>query len=173
MARDKGLEELIHGELHSVPGITEKGMFGGWAWLLHGKLLCGARADGMLVRLGKGRARSKSRESCRCCRAADRCCLRCNPNVYSNSVLRQKLLSHAIEFVRSLPGGQCPVASQNRRSASQPCGLLQRRSEKPAVDGTKNSCGVVSQHRGSRSLWEVSELRESVTCVSLDSALSR
>lgn len=31
--------------------------------------------------------------------------LRCNPNVYSNSVLRQKLLSHAIEFVRSLPGG--------------------------------------------------------------------
>lgn len=24
MARDKGLEELIHGELHSVPGITKK-----------------------------------------------------------------------------------------------------------------------------------------------------
>ena len=28
-------------------------MFGGCARLLHGHLLCGARADGMLVRLGK------------------------------------------------------------------------------------------------------------------------
>ena len=34
--------------------ITEKAMFGGWAWLLNGNLLCGARHDGMLVRLGKG-----------------------------------------------------------------------------------------------------------------------
>ena len=29
-------------------------MFGGLAWLLNGHLLCGARQDGMLVRLGKG-----------------------------------------------------------------------------------------------------------------------
>src|SRR5437868_3306773 len=54
MARDKGLEELVHDELRSTPGITEKAMFGGWAWLLGGNLLCGAREDGMLVRLGKG-----------------------------------------------------------------------------------------------------------------------
>ena len=54
-ARDKGLEDLIYGGLQSVHGITEKAVFGGWAWLLDGKLLCGARVDGMLVRLGKGR----------------------------------------------------------------------------------------------------------------------
>lgn len=29
-------------------------MFGGRMWLLHGNLLCGAREEGMLVRLGKG-----------------------------------------------------------------------------------------------------------------------
>ena len=29
-------------------------MFGGWAWLLDDHLLCEARDDGMLVRLGKG-----------------------------------------------------------------------------------------------------------------------
>ena len=29
-------------------------MFGGWAWLLNGNLLIGARSDGMLVRVGKG-----------------------------------------------------------------------------------------------------------------------
>jgi hypothetical protein len=30
-----------------------KAMFGGWALLLNGNLLCGARAGGMLVRLGR------------------------------------------------------------------------------------------------------------------------
>jgi hypothetical protein len=46
MARDKGLEELIHDELQAIHGICEKAMFGGWAWLLDGNLLCGARAEG-------------------------------------------------------------------------------------------------------------------------------
>ena len=54
MTRDKGLEALINDELDSISGLTEKAMFGGWAWLLHGNLLCGARDEGMLVRLGKG-----------------------------------------------------------------------------------------------------------------------
>ena len=40
-------------ELQSEPGLTDKGMFGGWAWLLYGNLLCGAREDGMLIRLGR------------------------------------------------------------------------------------------------------------------------
>jgi len=53
MARDRGLEELNHQDLSLFTGIEDKAMFGGWAWLLHGHLLCGARADGMLVRLGK------------------------------------------------------------------------------------------------------------------------
>jgi hypothetical protein len=52
MTRDKGLEELVNEELSEELGITDKAMFGGWAWLLDGKLLCGARDDGMLVRLG-------------------------------------------------------------------------------------------------------------------------
>ena len=32
-------------------------MFGGWAWLLRGNLVCGAREDGLLARLGKGSRR--------------------------------------------------------------------------------------------------------------------
>src|SRR5262249_37443327 len=54
MARDEGLEELLREELKGEVGLTEKAMFGGLAWLLFGNLLCGAREDGMLVRLGKG-----------------------------------------------------------------------------------------------------------------------
>ncbi|WP_026619015.1 hypothetical protein M728_002117 [Ensifer sp. WSM1721] len=52
--RDKGLEELVRQELGDQPGLSEKPMFGGLAFLVNGNLLCGAREDGMLVRLGKG-----------------------------------------------------------------------------------------------------------------------
>lgn len=54
MARDLGLEEAVREYLPDDPGLFEKAMFGGWAWLLDGKLLCGAREDGVLVRLGRG-----------------------------------------------------------------------------------------------------------------------
>ncbi|HHQ6632587.1 TPA: hypothetical protein ACSTL1_004107 [Serratia fonticola] len=55
MARDQGLEEILREDLEALSGLTEKAMFGGWAWLLDGKLIFAARDDGMLVRLGKGR----------------------------------------------------------------------------------------------------------------------
>ena len=54
MTRDAGLEELLREDLQGRTGLTEKTMFGGRVWLLNGNLLCGARTDGMLVRLGKG-----------------------------------------------------------------------------------------------------------------------
>jgi hypothetical protein len=53
MVRDEGLEELLNDDLADVPGLNQKAMFGGWGWLLNGNLLCGARDDGMLARLGK------------------------------------------------------------------------------------------------------------------------
>ena len=52
--RNKVLEQLLNDDLAQVRGLTDKAMFGGRAWLLDGNLLCGARDDGMLVRLGKG-----------------------------------------------------------------------------------------------------------------------
>jgi hypothetical protein len=53
MARDAGLEELVRGELGGVVGLTEKAMFGGWAFLLHGNLLCGVRKESVMLRVGK------------------------------------------------------------------------------------------------------------------------
>jgi hypothetical protein len=107
MTRDRGLEALIGDELASVAGITEKGMFGGWAWLLDGHLLCGARAQSMLVRLGRDLDAwaleiegvtpmySGSRRMQGWVRAA--------PNVYDDAALRRRLLQRAMTFVRSLP----------------------------------------------------------------------
>lgn len=107
MARDQDLEELVNDELRSVHGITEKAMFGGWAWLLNGNLLCGARDDGMLVRLGKDNDAwalkmpgivpmiSGTRRMHGWVRADSR--------AFGDDVLRHKLLTRALGFVRSLP----------------------------------------------------------------------
>ena len=107
MARDEGLEELVNDELRSVPGITGKAMFGGWAWLLRGNLLCGARHDGMLVRLGRGNdawalelkgvkpmlSRGKLMHGW----------VRADSSVYGDDAKRRKLIAAALKFVGSLP----------------------------------------------------------------------
>jgi hypothetical protein len=107
MARNKVLEELLGDDLAQVRGITEKAMFGGWAWLLNGNLLCGARNDGMLIRLGRGNDAwalatpgiaamiMRGRQMQGWVRAA--------PEVYKDDALRRKLLKAALDFTRSLP----------------------------------------------------------------------
>ena len=109
MARDKGLEELMGDGLASVPGLTEKAMFGGWAWLLHGNLMCAARAeDGMLLRVGKENEAwaleiagvvpmiSRGRRMQGWVRAAQ--------EVYGSDRLRERLLRAAVEFTRVATG---------------------------------------------------------------------
>ena len=107
MARNKVLEELLGDDLAQVRGLTDKAMFGGRAWLLHGNLLCGARDDGMLVRLGKGNEAwalstpgvapmiTQGRPMQGWVRAA--------PEAYEDDALRRKLLKAALDFTRSLP----------------------------------------------------------------------
>ena len=107
MARDAGLEELVRPHLAGLPGVSERKMFGGLAWLLHGHLLCGAREDGMLVRLGAGGDGwalalpdivpmiSRGRPM--------RGWVRAGPEAYGNDALRRRLLDAAIDFARTLP----------------------------------------------------------------------
>jgi len=107
LARDEGLEELLREDLLREPGLAEKAMFGGWAWLHNGNLLCGARDDGMLARLGKGRdgwalerpdvvpmiSRGRRMQGW----------VRAGPLAFGDDVLRRKLIDAALVFVRSLP----------------------------------------------------------------------
>lgn len=105
--RDEGLEELLHEDLDAVPHLTEKAMFGGWAWLVNGHLLCAARHDGLLVRLGKGRDGwaleqsgiipmiSKGRRM--------QGWVWADEDVYGVDALRRKLLDAALDFNRTLP----------------------------------------------------------------------
>jgi hypothetical protein len=107
MARDEGLEELVQADLEGVRGLAEKPMFGGWAWLLNGHLLCGARDAGMLVRLGRDRdgwalalpgiipmiMQGRRMQGW----------VRAGPEAFGDDALRRKLLDAALDFVRSLP----------------------------------------------------------------------
>lgn len=107
MVRDKGLETLISEDLDGQSGLTEKAMFGGWAWLLEGKLLIGARDTGMLARVGEeneswalkisGVIPMMMRDK------RMRGWVRASINVCSDDALRRKLITAAIEFVSILP----------------------------------------------------------------------
>ena len=107
MARDKGLEELLENALEGVGGLTQKAMFGGMAWLLHGNLLCGARQDSLLVRLGKDRdgwaLKQPGIELMVSNGRPMNGWVRASAEVYGNDALRTKLLKAALEFNRTLP----------------------------------------------------------------------
>jgi len=107
MARDLGLEEILQDDLRTTPGLTDKPMFGGWAWLLWGNLLCGARDDGMRFRLGRGNdgwalalagiepmvSRGKQMQGW----------IRADARAYGDDELRRKLIACALQFVGTLP----------------------------------------------------------------------
>ncbi len=105
--RDLGLEDLIREDLPSGLALTEKAMFGGWAWLLNGNLPLGARGDGLLARLGKGNdawalrlpdvspmiSRGRAMEGW----------VRAGPTAYGDDAIRLRLIEGALGFVRGLP----------------------------------------------------------------------
>ena len=106
MARDEGLEELVRDQLRGTEGLTEKAMFGGWAWLLDGRLLCGAREDGALIRLGKGNdewALALTGVSPMISRGrVMKGWVRVEQETFADNALAQKLVQGALAFVRTL-----------------------------------------------------------------------
>lgn len=107
MARDAGLEELIRQELSERSGFSEKPMFGGLAFLLDGHLLCGARNDGMLVRLGKGNdGWALALPGIELMVMGDRRMngwVRAGAAAFGDDALRRRLLDAALAYVLSLP----------------------------------------------------------------------
>jgi len=52
MTYDEGLAERIRQHLGDDPGVAEKRMFGGIAFLLHGNMAVGVTGDDLMVRVG-------------------------------------------------------------------------------------------------------------------------
>ena len=55
MAYDEGLAEMMLHDLSDQPGISEKKMFGGLCFLMHGNMVCGVHQGGGMFRVGKSR----------------------------------------------------------------------------------------------------------------------
>ena len=51
MAFDEGLATRVRELIGDDPGVAEKRMFGGLAFLLNGNMACGVRGDDLIVRL--------------------------------------------------------------------------------------------------------------------------
>ncbi len=107
MACDAGLEELLRQDLAGEPGLAEKAMFGGLAWLRYGNLLCCARDDGLLVRLGKGgdgwalALPDVAPMSLGSRRMPG--WVRGGPDAFGDDAVRRRLIAAALAFVRALP----------------------------------------------------------------------
>lgn len=53
MSYDEGLAGRIRAAVQGMPGVEEKAMFGGIAWLRGGNVLAGIMKDELMVRVGK------------------------------------------------------------------------------------------------------------------------
>jgi TfoX/Sxy family transcriptional regulator of competence genes len=51
MAYDEGLATRVRELLDEQPGVAEKQMFGGLAFLVHGNMACGVRGEDLIVRV--------------------------------------------------------------------------------------------------------------------------
>lgn len=52
MPYDEGLAMRVRGVLEGQSGLTEKKMFGGLAFMVHGSMVCGVVRDDLMVRVG-------------------------------------------------------------------------------------------------------------------------
>lgn len=53
MAFSELIADTMRADIGVEPGITEKKMFGGLAFMLHGNMVCGVTKDGGMYRVGK------------------------------------------------------------------------------------------------------------------------
>lgn len=62
MSYDPTLARRVQTALGSLPGLTEKKMFGGVGYLMNGNMACGVHGDGLIVRLDPARYDSALRQ---------------------------------------------------------------------------------------------------------------
>ena len=55
MPYDEPLADLLREALRGVPGVKEKRMFGGIAFMVHGHMCCGVVKDRLMIRVGPDR----------------------------------------------------------------------------------------------------------------------
>jgi hypothetical protein len=107
MSRDSGLETLLADDLANLENLATTVMFGGLAWMWNDHLLCCARHDGAMFRLGKGNDRwALALPGATPLLSGERVMegwVRIPPELAGDDALRGRFVDAAIGFVRALP----------------------------------------------------------------------
>lgn len=107
MAYDARLAERVRRLLARRKGITEKKMFGGLAFMLHGKMFCGVLKDDLVVRVGPQRyEKALSRAHARPMDFTGRPlkgCVFVDPSGLKTDKMLAKWIDEGVEFASSLP----------------------------------------------------------------------
>ena len=107
MAYDEGLAEIMRGDLADEPGIEEKRMFGGLAFMRYGHMVAGVHQGGAMFRVGKPReAEALGVEGAGPMTFTGRPMggmVETDDDLVSDDVRRGKLMALALENTRSLP----------------------------------------------------------------------
>jgi len=107
MAYDEAVADQVHRILKRRRGITERKMFGGIAFMLHGNMVCGVSKKDLVLRLGKDRAAKALSEPHTCemdfTGKVIKTMVYVSPSGYQSEDKLQSWLELAIDYVKSLP----------------------------------------------------------------------
>lgn len=107
MAVDEGAAQVMREDLAGIAGITEKTMFGGLCFLLHGNMVCGISPNDAMYRVGKSReAEALALEGVRPMDFTGRPMggiVEADMDAYSDDTVREALTKLALANAQSLP----------------------------------------------------------------------
>jgi TfoX/Sxy family transcriptional regulator of competence genes len=121
MAYDEQLAERVRKKLELRKGVTEKKMFGGLSFLLHGKMCCGVLGDDLIVRIQPKDYESALQEAS--VRPMDftgrplKGFIYVGPEGCQTEEALSRWIEHGVEFVLSLPKSKENRSRKKRQRA--------------------------------------------------------
>ena len=107
MAIDEGIAQLMRDDLAGEPGIAERKMFGGLAFMLDGNMVCGTYRDRGMFRVGKEReAEARAVPGTREMDFNGKSMggmVEASPEALADDVRRGRLMALALDHARALP----------------------------------------------------------------------
>ncbi|MEM9478019.1 MAG: TfoX/Sxy family protein [Pseudomonadota bacterium] len=106
MAYCEDMAETMRADLGVEPGLSERKMFGGLCFLLHGNMVCGLHKDGAMFRVGKGNESVALQKGAAPLSFTGRKMggmVELDPGAYDDTDLRRWLVQRALAHAASLP----------------------------------------------------------------------
>lgn len=117
MAYDERLADRVRKVIARKRGVAEKKMFGGLAFLFHGKMFCGVLGTDLVARLGEERAKAMEGKNVRPMDFTGRPMkgyLYVSPRGTKSDVDLRSWVNECMKFVSSLPEGKAKKRTEKK-----------------------------------------------------------